>query len=236
LFDALLGTATRAAGAPAVADQGVACFRVVLEVLGLPAAGGCLQRLLQLFTGIDQSVGHGNLTTQLLWVLHSSWLEGLQPLLQVRQQVVHPLQEVPAAAPCWQQQQQQHADGWRESAGAQDVHSSAHAGMLRSTQMPALSPDPEQLALAAAGAGQSGEFVQHLEQLTGLRPDRACEVLSEVATAQGGGRSPGVVRLCEVLLAAWLAARQTAAASAAQEQVEAVLGAVMLWKQQQGLA
>jgi ankyrin repeat protein len=238
LWGALSPTAVDAEGLPAVADQGVACFRVVLEVLGLPSAGGCLQQVLQTVESIDQSVGRGEATRQLLWVLHSGWLEGLQPLLQVRQQAVNPLQEMLGTLPPGrqrqqQQQQQQHADGSEggtsssAAAGAQNVQSSSCAGVHGSTQGSVPGPSPEKQALAAARAGQWEEFVQHLEQLTGLQPARACEVLAAVVAAKGRGWSPALARLCEVLLGAWWAGRQTAAARAAQEQVRAVVGAVL---------
>lgn len=215
---------TDAAGDKRRVEEGPACFRMALEVLGVAGAGKLVTLLMPgAITGDNM-----RFAAELVGVVHAGWLAAEGEIMQWR--LIH-MQRVLALL---QRQGGVVVGGATASESWQQV--------ARSTEQ--LGARYEALrceAVAAAGARDWVLFVQHLEQLTALNPARTTALLFGGAMGEAWGFSiwsecdlqwyDKMRRVCEALLDSW----RTAPARAApfvQPVADAVVSVVQTWQQQ----
>jgi cytohesin len=212
--------------------QAVTCFKVVMQVLGAEAGGDLLQQVLgrvatdsvsavAAATAAAEAAVDRSVPLLLYKVLHTAWLEVMQPLLRQRTRVTNRLQML-VTQPGQPQQQKQGRGRKRQAWGSKAPDSGAWA----SEQSAHLNAQ----AVAAAGARQWSLFVQQLDQLTGWYEPSGGLLLKMLEKQLG---APDLTGLCEALLAAWRAAVVGQAGRMQQELADAVLWAVQGAVQQQ---
>jgi ankyrin repeat protein len=207
------------------AEQVTSCFRIALEVLGVAGASK-LARLVMRYTRIDDPASNWVLMWKVVRAVHTGWLAESKALI-VQRRLVN-MQRVLAL-----QQQQQQGEVVEEMAAGGPQQEVAGGPQHNGVEF----EDVQAQAVAAADAGYWVLFVQHLEQLTALRPAQATDLLFgfQVAEPQWPesewlGRVTG---LCEALLGSWWSAPSKADLLAV---TKGVVDAVRVsWQQQQVL-
>jgi ankyrin repeat protein len=208
-----------AAGRPAETPRlGTACFKGVMEVLGEAAAGSLLQQLLAKAGSKTGKAAGSRVPLQLAQMMHKGWFSEVLPLMQRRWRVINRMEKLLPDPTRHQNQQPQPQQ--------------APTGMpCAFSQCPGLSAQ----AAAAARAGQWPLFVQLLDQLTGLHEACGAAVVCVLEQQQGVEGAPDMAKACEVLLGAWVAARQQVAGRMRQELAGAVVEAVQAAKERWGV-